>query len=775
MYMKLLIIRRSFSTNRDKLNILEFEQKTTEMKSVVGSIESTLQFTLMIWMMSRGILSLPWDQSLTSSCVEDSLGRIACLPSIPILSMFFSLLSIIKSVLDMNMVPFVNSTLNGVVKFKVCQHIVLCLFPFFLSNILFRLPAYAFILTFLDYWSIIPAVTLYILLLALYGIFFIKVEKSNINESFAMSNEVNRSTGTVNSLSENDDGKTEEMDGSPSGLVWNGYEWMSSSYVQGKTILQRQKSTEIESVEVEQKNSLEDDSRVTEINNIASLFNENNSPIFINSIAGFFFPCVYTTIECDGVQNISLKFYEKLLASLTKVIMAQVFLVNISIIFILMTILILITFVYTFNYKTNILNFRWFLVVETYLIIMAVITSVWSLKINPESFFSYINNKFDTTEEKSNKSMKEKNRKRQVTGDSTTGSVYSTTSSIIPVNDIETNISKKKIVFCFISTLIVLLPVILLVTVFKILPTNQIYIASIQNENDEIIANIIGSYASYNIELHDDSVIVNESVIVTNSSHADFNHTYAKIIIILDTRSEFEWRVSSPTIEDMEGLRVLKIRQVDFKQKNFDQNKKMILTRNPENILATIKDMGQCSNDPKIIVEETNEIKTNVKYLLSNGAVVQYFNLKLNCHQGGYPCKDLKKQDYGNNMLPFAVTCNNNLPLLGPFLPYFSGSILDSAKVKLINGKQSSVCCLNSSHSINFYGDQCETLKLNYLVNICKFSQYYYEGSCDHHGQKSAQFCKIFNKNCILKRSFTHKCLSNKPINLCQFDDFSCL
>ena len=30
------------------------------------------------------------------SCVEDSLGRVACLPSLPMASMLFSLLSILK-------------------------------------------------------------------------------------------------------------------------------------------------------------------------------------------------------------------------------------------------------------------------------------------------------------------------------------------------------------------------------------------------------------------------------------------------------------------------------------------------------------------------------------------------------------------------------------------------------------------------------------------------------------------------------------------------------
>ena len=180
MYLKLLIMRKSFPTNRDKLKFLSFEQKTTELKAIVGSTESTLQMIMMVWLMSRGILTLPWDQPLSSSCVEDSLGRVACLPSVPVLSLMFSLLSILKSVFDINLVPHVKSSLHHLAKSQVCQHIVLCFFPFFLCNILFRLPAYAFILTFIDYWSVIPAVMLFILNLACCGVFFIKTENEEV-------------------------------------------------------------------------------------------------------------------------------------------------------------------------------------------------------------------------------------------------------------------------------------------------------------------------------------------------------------------------------------------------------------------------------------------------------------------------------------------------------------------------------------------------------------------------------------------------------------------
>ena len=43
-----------------------------------------------------------------SQCVTDSLGRVACLPSVPMASVIFSVLSIIKAVFDLNIYPLVR-------------------------------------------------------------------------------------------------------------------------------------------------------------------------------------------------------------------------------------------------------------------------------------------------------------------------------------------------------------------------------------------------------------------------------------------------------------------------------------------------------------------------------------------------------------------------------------------------------------------------------------------------------------------------------------------
>ena len=46
--------------------------------------------------MLKGVLVFPWSQEVSSYCIEDDLGRRLCLPSIPMVSIFFSLASMLK-------------------------------------------------------------------------------------------------------------------------------------------------------------------------------------------------------------------------------------------------------------------------------------------------------------------------------------------------------------------------------------------------------------------------------------------------------------------------------------------------------------------------------------------------------------------------------------------------------------------------------------------------------------------------------------------------------
>ena len=772
MYMRILILRKSFTTNRERLKFLEFEQKTTELKSIAGSIESTLQFTLMLWMMSRGILTLPWDQSLSSSCVEDSLGRVACLPSIPMLSLLFSLLSILKSALDMSLVPFINSYLNQEARINVCGHIFLCTFPFFLVNILFRLPAYAFIMTFLDYWSIIPAVILFILQLALCGIFFIKQDNSKDEEEVPMDNIMSESTGTINPTSTDDEGKTDEVDGPPKELIWTGDDWMSQSTLgQAGGVKHRQPSSRNESVEKEDiiGQNIEVENEGVEVK-VEDLITEMNTPLLINSVAGFFFPCVHTSLGHrdaaeTSAQTAALQFLEKLHAWQMKVITAQVLIFNIGLIIVLITIFVLVAGVQSFNYKTNIFNFFWFSTINSYLIISGVLAILWSVRIYPQSLLPWSVSK-DESEIKTN----ERVRRRHITGESNTASIYSATNSIISKEEKGPGKLKEKGSYCLLASFIVLLPIIILIIVYKLLPQDKVYIVQAQEDGQAITANIVGSYDSVGFKTP--FYIDPDDFILTNASmDANIDN---KILIFMDTKPEYMWRVSSPRSQTFANRQVIMVRFMDVKNTDLNQSKMIFLTSDINGLESNIRNVLSCSNNPRIHLDQGEQFETRSKYLFHNGSVMEYFDVRISCQDGGHPCTIHDEETEEASVLSVGVKCGDQLE--GDITFYKDGEQIDPRPARLQNGQDSNYCCYNSSHTIAFYGDECDNIQFGHLDIICKFSSYFKEGPCDKFGyQAISQSCSIYGLNCILKRSYGITCRDSKSQENCQIGQYPCL
>jgi len=46
-----------------------------EMLMMCRCVEAPIQLVTLLYLMLRGILTLPWSEPLSASCVEDSLGR----------------------------------------------------------------------------------------------------------------------------------------------------------------------------------------------------------------------------------------------------------------------------------------------------------------------------------------------------------------------------------------------------------------------------------------------------------------------------------------------------------------------------------------------------------------------------------------------------------------------------------------------------------------------------------------------------------------------------
>ena len=626
-------------------------------------------------------------------------------------------------------------------------------------------------MTFLDYWSIIPAVILYILQLALCGIFFIKQDSSKDEEEVPMDNIMSESTGTINPISTDDEGKTDEVDGPPKELIWTGDDWMSQSTL-GQGVKHRQPCSRNASVEKEEiiKENIQEENEQIEMK-VEDLITEMNTPLLINSVAGFFFPCVHTSLghrdaaETSGQTN-SLQFLEKLHAWQMKVITAQVLLFNVGLIIVLITIFVLVAGVQSFNYKTNIFNFFWFSTINSYLIISGCLVILWSVRLYPQSLFPWSVSK-DESEIRTN----ERVRRRHITGESNTASIYSATNSIISKEEMGPGKLKEKGSYCLLASFIVLLPIIILIIVYKLLPHGKIYIVQAVEDGQEITANIVGSYDSLGLQTTpfyigpDDFILTNTSIESNDDN---------KMLIFMDTNPEYKWRVSSPRSQTFADRQVIMVRFMDVKNTDLNQSKMIFLTSDINGLESNIKNVLSCSNNPRIHLDQGEPFETRSKYLFHNGSVMEYFDVRPRCQDGGHPCTIHAQETEEASLLSVRVQCRDQLA--GDISFYKDGEQIDPRPARLQNGQDSNYCCYNSSHTIAFYGDECDNIQFGHLDIICKFSSYFKEGPCDKLGHQTiSQSCSIYGLDCILKRTYGITCRDSKSQENCQMEQYPCI
>ena len=110
------------------------ERRAREVKAITGVTESPIQVVLLGFLMLKGVLVFPWSEEVTTStCIEDELGRRLCLPSIPMVSMAFSLASILKAMYEMNLGPLARTQST-----QTSATLLLSKTPFYLANVIFR-------------------------------------------------------------------------------------------------------------------------------------------------------------------------------------------------------------------------------------------------------------------------------------------------------------------------------------------------------------------------------------------------------------------------------------------------------------------------------------------------------------------------------------------------------------------------------------------------------------------------------------------------------------
>ena len=142
-----------------------------------------------------------------------------------------------------------------------------------------RLCSYSFTLLFLDLWSILPMLVLYILNLALCGVFFTKIEDNISNTPTC------KKKNAIEKAHDFDDLKSKSQDEEfdIDQIGWNKTLAIVSPRKEMPDIVNESTLNNIENI------SISKDSIST-----PRIINEENTPIFLNSVAGLFFPACHT-------------------------------------------------------------------------------------------------------------------------------------------------------------------------------------------------------------------------------------------------------------------------------------------------------------------------------------------------------------------------------------------------------------------------------------------------------------------------------------------------
>ena len=735
-YMKILFVKKQFKSNHQKIMFLNYEKQTNEMKSMTGAIESPLQFILLLWLMMRGILKVPWNQELASSCVEDSLGRVACIPSIPVLSMIFSFCSILKSLFDLNLAPIMGSQINGILKAKLLVNEVLCSFPFYFSSVSFRLVSFAFTITYIDYWSAIPGIFIFILMIALFGVSLIKNHSSA--EEIHLDN--------VTELESNPVHEFENISSSsavPSDLIWDGKEWLSESICRSKPG---------ENVIVKE----EEEAKNFDVN-------ETSCPLFFNALTSFIFPVVYLpNVASKGNNLSSLKDIDKFRLWQRKLIFFQVLIINSSILINLFVVGILVTFVQSFNYRYNIISFPWFTFILMTLILFGIVTLVCSYWIYPTNF------SLSTKSQESNSNNFENTgneRRRHLTGNSHTDSVTSANNSMLQGN-IKLSKMPSKFLFCCTLTFFAIMPFFSGIIVYKLKPETDIFLVTIQKNEQGINFDAVKSMYHFGFG---SQIFYEISIAQNNSKTIEFirNGNNETVFINIDNTELESWRVSSPVnLETVQDPSIY-VRHADIEKMNlFGYNIVSFLTNDLTEVLLNLHQTFSCSSKSLIYsnVGESNEIQ-NMKVLHRNGTLVEYVNLHSACYSDGFNCDEVLFQ---HSLFP--LQCSDLSFEENPLFFSLDDKKLNVKLLELKDNNYNDYCCMNATHIVQFYGDHCK----HNLLDECVFTKAFRVGECDKfYMLNHSSLC--LRESCYITLSYKTTCDSPlMPISKCN-PKYQCL
>ena len=725
LYLRVLLTKRAFTTGRKRLVFLKLEATSHEIKAIAGALESPMELIILLWLLLRGILQLPWDHSLASSCVEDSLGRVACLPSLPVASAVFSLLSILKTLCDLNITPLVSRTdqAHSVLKMSYSCQLLAQFCPFFVSNIFFRCFSFAFIITYLDNWAVIPGSLVFMLIVAHTALF--------------SSSQAEESGGELVKIGEGDEADPRSI--------------------------------------------------VRDTRSSCSQEEEHfTTPVLLNSVLGFFLPIAYSppnpesTSPEKGKLESQVRVHSKRQAITLR---SQALLVNTCTLVVVVAIYCLVTYTTTFNYRSNILTPWWFTVAFLYLVLLFICSFLLSWL--PEPVCLQENAQEDpaspATRPRSRHPTEESSR---LSVHSTSSHLVKEEQG--PANlGLRVAFSLLLTLLVLTPTIVGL---VLFKTMpdddIRLLQVKEgedglvhrhfTHLTSLNPEwnREDLNECPLATGCGDKEDIKDSVLLVNMSLPACRSLHRRlapgvFGSHPPKAVIILEDSPETIWRLSSPPSYVHLGrhLPVFRARTVDWSQGWTASEVAVVRGVEQDDLVKGLK----CSDDREVYVgEQPSEGCVRRKWLHEDGRITESRCVRTGCKKNGLPC-------YQSTVKAFNIECRSHLksPV---FMKYPENSRHQLLGFQFKNGKQKEICCQDSSEYFRFYGSECMSFK-NFVnaSKYCIFSEIFSLIPCSYlNQQENSKFCKFSGFDCILQKSFVSVCSDKEVQAACDIKKLSC-
>ena len=180
------------------LNQMRQNQDTTYMKRLdklhhmKQILHSGLKVIILVFLAMRGYLITDND----TSCIIDNLGRSACFLSPLLISMILSMFILITSGLCLYLQDQPDQDWSNILS-QIVRYL-----PYLVSILMFRIVSYAYIVNYIDYWTIIPGTGFILVNIGLQGYL------------------------TSNTEEEADDTIGDDVDAAPYAMIWDGNEWI---------------------------------------------------------------------------------------------------------------------------------------------------------------------------------------------------------------------------------------------------------------------------------------------------------------------------------------------------------------------------------------------------------------------------------------------------------------------------------------------------------------------------------------------------------------------